>query len=524
MQVNSLVVNQVSAIGGKEILSAASITCSRVETTEQGYKCYFDQKRGSVANLFVVNDIAYSQVFNANDVEVKHYKREVIEVGDNYILLSLDSGDDSNGAPQVGDVIAQYGNTDTENNANRQYVIIRDVIGGGYERMLSDLNSVNATGTEYYFAGRLDGDTPRWFVGNAEGDYAEWKDGTLSIKGKLAVGSDVGGATVVDGGLVTAETIALGGDEIKAGITGKDEGDDAVRIWAGNTEENKDNAPFRVMQDGRVVAENADIKGKIRATEGELEKVVVKGSIRSPFSAPITTDINYGDEITSIVVSPTDTDNFYNELYMDNSLDDITLTWDMSQSGRRMTMVGRIKSNVPDGVDLYFHENGIKTKTLIVRDEVVELIGFARDNEFKGWLVLNRKAYETNYSQGKTLSPLAIGKVKYSTSTNPSQECYACDGSALSVVRTKEGTYSLDVSSLAKITKNGVTYNRISKFLVFANITPSIDQSTISAVSIASLIDEANCKIEFRAWNSNGDRKDTAFNFIIYPINTWAFE
>jgi hypothetical protein len=209
---------------------------------------------------------------------------------------------------------------------------------------------------------------------------------------------------------------------------------------------------------------------------------------------------------------------------MDNSLDDITLTWDMSQSGRRMTMVGRIKSNVPDGVDLYFHENGIKTKTLIVRDEVVELIGFARDNEFKGWLVLNRKAYETNYSQGKTLSPLAIGKVKYSTSTNPSQECYACDGSALSVVRTKEGTYSLDVSSLAKITKNGVTYNRISKFLVFANITPSIDQSTISAVSIASLIDEANCKIEFRAWNSNGDRKDTAFNFIIYPINTWAFE
>jgi hypothetical protein len=193
MQVNSLVVNQVSAIGGKEIFSAASITCSRVETTERGFKCYFDQKRGSVANLFVEHDIAYSQVFNANDITVKFYKREVIEVGDNYILLSLDSGDDSNGAPQVGDVIAQYGNTDTENNANRQYVIIRDVIGGGYERMLSDLNSVDAEGVEYYFAGRLDGGTPRWFVGDANGDFAEWKDGTLNIKGKVVFQSGSSG-------------------------------------------------------------------------------------------------------------------------------------------------------------------------------------------------------------------------------------------------------------------------------------------------------------------------------------------
>ena len=282
MQVNSLVVNQVSAIGGKEILSAASITCSRVENTEQGFKCYFDQKRGSVANLFVVNDIAYSQVFNANDIEVKYYKREVIEVGDNYILLSLEG--DGSGAPQVGDVIAQYGNTaDT----SRQYIIIRDVIGGGYERMLSDLNSASASGTEYYFAGRLEGGTPRWFVGNADGDHAEWKDGTLNIKGKLAVGSDVGGATVVEGGLVTAETIALGGDVVKSGITGVGDSDDDVRIWAGTTEDNKDNAPFRVQQNGKVVATNAEIAGTVNANSGTFDNgifnnVTVKGSQSSP--------------------------------------------------------------------------------------------------------------------------------------------------------------------------------------------------------------------------------------------------
>lgn len=182
MQVNSLVVNQVSAIGGKEIFSAASITCSRVETTERGFKCYFDQKRGSIANLFQVHDVACSQVFNANDIEVKYYKREVIEVGANYILLSLEG--DGDGAPQKGDVIAQYGNTA---DLNRQYVIIRDVIGGGFERMLSDLNSVSAEGVEYYFAGRIEGNTPRWFVGNNK-QFIEYKDGHLQINADVTLG------------------------------------------------------------------------------------------------------------------------------------------------------------------------------------------------------------------------------------------------------------------------------------------------------------------------------------------------
>ena len=453
MQVNSLVVNQVSAIGGKEILSAASITCSRVETTEQGFKCYFDQKRGSIANLFQVNDIAYSQVFNANDIEVKFYKREVIEVGDNYILLSLEGN--GSGAPQVGDVIAQYGNT---KDANRQYVIIRDVIGGGYERMLSDLNLVNAEGVEYYFAGRLDGGTPRWFVGNTEGDYAEWKDSTLKIKGKvvfqqgssglenleewaekqqqidnaqskaeifteqptsykkndlwilekeMSLGGygnllDVNGVqlvssdnfvlqaivsitypigtmmvaikssdtfnyadwvkkdsyvdesstnrnwfdsqyttdnkphngvkvgdqfvpydaqhqvytytdngwvltsdstqTAINGGLITSGTIQLGDSETtaKAGITGAGDADDSIRIWAGSGIEDMDNAPFRVTQGGKLIAQEANIKGTVNAESGTFkngvfENVTVKGSVSNPIVAFRGTTITVWD-------------------------------------------------------------------------------------------------------------------------------------------------------------------------------------------------------------------------------------
>lgn len=185
LQVNTIVSNQIEAIGGKQIESAARITCTKVEDTDSGYKCYFDQKQGSVVNLFKVNDIALSQVFSPDNSEVKYYKREVTAISNNSITLSLEG--DGDGMPQEGDVIVQYGNTE---DVNRQYVIIRDVIGGGYERMLSDLNSVTASGTEYYFAGRLDGETPRWFIGNKDNQHIEYKDGQLNIVANVALGSN----------------------------------------------------------------------------------------------------------------------------------------------------------------------------------------------------------------------------------------------------------------------------------------------------------------------------------------------
>lgn len=353
MQVNSLVVNQVSAIGGKEILSAASITCSRVETTERGFKCYFDQKRGSIANLFQVHDIAYSQVFNANDIEVKYYKREVIEVGDNYILLSLEDDGEGKGAPQVGDVIAQYGNTDTDNHADRQYVIIRDVIGGGYERMLCNLNSIDAEGEEYYFAGRMNNGKPRWFVGD-ESQYLKFEDGKIAIECK------------------------------QVGMTSEGNSDDTVRIWAGADNDKKESAPFRVTQGGKVVATDGEFKGKIIATEGELEKVTVKGSIRSPFSI-MPPSLDFSDN----PIMPNMTDNVYNKGVSTSWLYDFDLDWDESQSGRRVTLIGIYGIRAPQ--NKYFFEDGLRSSTLDIVDEIVELIGYGTEEGFHGWIVLNRK-------------------------------------------------------------------------------------------------------------------------------------
>lgn len=236
LRVNELVANQISYIGGKKVTSAAAIECSQVIEDASYYYCYFDQKQGSVANLFQVNDIALGQNFDENNAETRYYRMVVSAVGVDYIRLSK-SGRDGAGAPMKGDIIVQYGNTNT---ASRQYVIVEDVIGGGYQRMISGLNATNTDGKEYYFAGRENvsgsgsgaGDGTRWFVGDTAREYAEWKNGILNIKGRITVRKSDGTyqamdqyiadndmtylknatnqGTLVDGGLVLTSMIQLG--------------------------------------------------------------------------------------------------------------------------------------------------------------------------------------------------------------------------------------------------------------------------------------------------------------------------
>lgn len=166
MRVNSLMVNQITYLGGKQIISAASMECTQVVENSGSYDCYFDQKQGSVKNLFQVNDIVMGQVFTPENNDLRFYKAKVSSVHPDHIRI-LKSGKVGDGVPQKGDVIVQFGNT---SDVDRQFVIIRDVIGGGYEQMLSGLNSTSAQGTEYYYAGHdtyNSTPTERWFVGNS---------------------------------------------------------------------------------------------------------------------------------------------------------------------------------------------------------------------------------------------------------------------------------------------------------------------------------------------------------------------
>lgn len=184
--VSDLVVNEATYVGGLQINSAASMKIVSVERGGEDYICYFDQKQGSVTNKFKINDVAFCQKFDAEDKEVKSYKARVIAVSEASVTLSS-TYIHGEARPAEDDEIIHFGNYTDK---TRQFVIIRDVIGGGYERMLMGLDSVNSDGVEYYFAGKSADGKARWFVGDSQ-QYAKYENGQLTIKGNLFVtGSD----------------------------------------------------------------------------------------------------------------------------------------------------------------------------------------------------------------------------------------------------------------------------------------------------------------------------------------------
>ena len=75
--------------------------------------------------------------------------------------------------------------------------------------------------------------------------------------------------TVINGGIVTSGTIQLAGSSgnIKAGITGNGTKDTSVRIWAGDTFDNRAKAPFRVLQNGTIYASKGEFNGILRIGE-----------------------------------------------------------------------------------------------------------------------------------------------------------------------------------------------------------------------------------------------------------------
>lgn len=202
MQVNTLVINQAEGRGGMEIDTAAYIDgVTRVVETDNGYVCYFDQKGGSVANLFHVDDVAFCNRWTPENAELKFYKRRITAVGvDNITLSKTDVN--GTGIPGEGDNIIHFGNYTDK---TRQYVKVRDVVGGGYERYIEELNSVNAAGVEYYFVGKQAGES-RWFVGNkdlvpysgkGDGSYIEYINRRFNLNNvTLSVNTTIGDKTI----------------------------------------------------------------------------------------------------------------------------------------------------------------------------------------------------------------------------------------------------------------------------------------------------------------------------------------
>lgn len=108
----------------------------------------------------------------------------------------------------------------------------------------------------------------------------------IAVKAGEHVNADIGDIkkktdnfTSIKGGLVSSNIISVGDDKDNqnafiSGVT--DKGGESVRFGAGTGYKNKDNAPFRVLANGKMIAENADISGKIDAREGKIGRVNIR--------------------------------------------------------------------------------------------------------------------------------------------------------------------------------------------------------------------------------------------------------
>lgn len=173
-------------------------------------------------------------------------------------------------------------------------------------------------------------------------------------------------------------------------------------------------------------------------TNGTFTNVKVIGSIRNPFNlANDSFDVDYSDNVAMLSSGG-------------GWLDAYSMPWDVSQNGRRLTIVnykwggtmaqGQAEISAPNGK--YFFEDGIQKSKLKVSREIVEMIGYGTTTEFYGWIVLNRINLMTSQKYGHCLRALAFGTVSGgNSSSNTSITSNTFDGSKLTVARQSEGLY-----------------------------------------------------------------------------------
>ena len=195
--------------------------------------------------------------------------------------------------------------------------------------------------------------------------------------------------------------------------------------------DDKGNIIFQA-KDGNVTCNSGTFKN------GTFTNVKVIGSIRNPFNlANSSFDVDYSDNVAML-----SSDGGW--------LDAYSMPWDVSQSGRRLTIVnykwgntlayGKAGISAPSGK--YFFEDGIQKNQLKISREIIEMIGYGTTTEFYGWIVLNRIDLVTSQKYGHCLKALAVGTVSGGNSNeNTSITSNTFDGSKLTVSRQSEGLY-----------------------------------------------------------------------------------
>ena len=322
--------------------------------------------------------------------------------------------------------------------------------------------------------------------------------------------------TQVTGGLVLANILGVknaNGNVVAAmnglaTLTGFNDATHGVLMFAaGITDVStaKTTAATRIFSDGTIIT------NKLQATGGEIKSLVVKQT-RNPFS-----------EVTSSF-DAIDDDTVYSYTLSGHLVG--TLDWTPASSGRRMVLAGSFSISAPSG-EYYFYENGRKSKTLESSKELTELIGFGTASVFRGWIVLNRQLFQTTYNFGRTITPLAFGKVTgTSSSASFSIVKYTSDGSkvddehVIRVNRKDTGVYELIVPRQWFV-DSGYIYVDLVGIGNSYGATDSPVKATLGAITTSTYPGG------FNRWNievlvsDDATRNDGSFLFRLYNMAQW---
>lgn len=210
-----ITVQELKHIGGSLIISPAAMVISSVEETEDGYKCYFENKDDEgrqIYNEFEAGDQGRCQTFNifkqnSSTVGNRYWWRLVTEIGSDYVVFSKEDCDEGSDVPQAGDEVAQLGN---RNDVTRQNAQVYSAYGydAPSRKMYQGIDSYSLDGKaikeEYYdvTSGRFKevtyGDS---YVGaKDESTYVKYdQENGVEIKGKVSIESGSTGWNNLDG-------------------------------------------------------------------------------------------------------------------------------------------------------------------------------------------------------------------------------------------------------------------------------------------------------------------------------------
>lgn len=150
LQAREIEVQEVTHVGGAQLISPAGARCAEVKEDGANYALFFEAEEGGVryGNQFRPGDLIFCQVFDAGNGGTRRWWRRCLSVGDddgggrNYVVVSGTDCEAGSDVPQAGDAVVCLGSV---TDADRQHAIALASYGSGAPLIvqLTGINSYN---------------------------------------------------------------------------------------------------------------------------------------------------------------------------------------------------------------------------------------------------------------------------------------------------------------------------------------------------------------------------------------------